>query len=209
MTNVRHPVVILKAKKQIPGLIVQAKTISAAIAANATLFPTPSLPLSQLNNDVAALELAQTQAKSRTVGAVQARDLKAKAVGDDLKAILAYVQSLINASPAQAAAYATAASLALKTVTPQKLAPLVATLALASGSVDLVAHKFASKAQTVFHEWQSSLDGGKTWVAGQPTKLAHTTLTGFPVLTTVSFRHRVNSSKGPAEWSQAVSIIVH
>jgi len=60
----------------------------------------------------------------------------------------------------------------------------------------------------VTFNWQSSAEGGKTWISAPSTPLATTTLEGLTPLTTYAFRVSVTVSKTAGEWSQAVSILV-
>jgi hypothetical protein len=74
-----------------------------------------------------------------------------------------------------------------------------------TGSVTLVAPAAAHRAS---YEWESSADGGTTWVAAAPSLQAKTVVTGLKAGTTVLFRYRPVVKGGAANWSQAVSLLV-
>ncbi len=52
------------------------------------------------------------------------------------------------------------------------------------------------------YDWESSLDGGKTWVAAPSSLQAKTTLVGFTPGVTVMFRYRAVTKTGEGNWSQ-------
>lgn len=74
-----------------------------------------------------------------------------------------------------------------------------------SGSAKIVAVVAARRAS---YEWQSSVDGGKTWVEAAGTLKASTTITGLPVGTAVQFRYRALTKAGEGDWSQAIVLVV-
>src|SRR5208337_3645198 len=74
-----------------------------------------------------------------------------------------------------------------------------------TGSVKLVA---AAAARRAAYEWQSSTDGGKTWVNAPSTLQARTTLPGLAAGTTVQFKYRPVTTAGEGDWSQPVSLLV-
>ncbi len=61
-----------------------------------------------------------------------------------------------------------------------------------------------------FFNWQSTGDGGKTFVTLPSTPKSKTTVANLPPLTTYGFRVCVTNSDGVmGEWSQIVSFLVH
>ena len=74
-----------------------------------------------------------------------------------------------------------------------------------SGSARLVAVSAGSRA---CYDWESSLDGGKTWVAAPSSLQAKTTIVGFTPGVTVMFRFRAVTKTGEGNWSQPVSLII-
>jgi hypothetical protein len=74
-----------------------------------------------------------------------------------------------------------------------------------SGAVKLVT---ASAGNRASYDWESSIDGGKTWAALPSTLQAKTSVTGLPAGTTAQFRYRAVTKTGVADWSQPVSLLV-
>jgi hypothetical protein len=80
-----------------------------------------------------------------------------------------------------------------------------ATPAGVTGSVKLVA---ASAGRRAAHNWQYSLDGGKTWVDAASTLQAKATITGLTAGATVQFRYQLLIKTGEENWSQVVQLVV-
>jgi hypothetical protein len=200
------PKVVLHAPHTALAWLVLAKAVYDGLSNNKGLFVTPNPPLPQLSTDIDAFDAAETATHSRTVGAAATRDAKLVIVKADLAEVCVYVQGLVNADPANAATIAQSAGLSLRKVGVHSKAELSAKPdTTTSGSVDLVAKLGGVKAA---HEWQYSIDGGKTWASVQTTLQAKTTITGLSPATTVLFRHRAITKTGPDAWSQPVSMIV-
>ncbi len=158
-------------------------------------------------SDINALIAAQNLAKTRAKGAVQARDAKLAVVITDLNQERAYVESIADANLANAAAIANSAGMEVRKqgAHPKKSAVNVKQ-AKASGSVAVTALVGSKQKQS--HEWQYSIDGGKTYVGAPPTLQAKTTIPGLTVGVTVLVRHRAVLLTGPASWSDPVSLTV-
>jgi hypothetical protein len=202
-----NPRVVLRSPKTALAWLVLAKAVYDGLSNNKGLFVTPNPPLPQLSTDIDAFDAAETATHSRTVGAAATRDAKLVIVKADLAEVCVYVQGLVNADPANAATIAQSAGLSLRKVGVHSKAELSAKPdTTTSGSVDLVAK--LGDATTAAHEWQYSIDGGKTWASVQTTLQAKTTITGLTPATTVLFRHRAITKTGPDAWSQPVSMIV-
>jgi hypothetical protein len=58
------------------------------------------------------------------------------------------------------------------------------------------------------YEWESSVDGGKTWTPAPPTLQAKTDISGLPAGTVVQFRFRAVTKTGATDWSQVTSLLV-
>jgi len=63
-------------------------------------------------------------------------------------------------------------------------------------------------ARRASYEWQSSLDGGKTWTILPTTLQAKTTVSGLTLGATVMFRSRPVTRTRKGGWSQLTSIVV-
>lgn len=196
--------VVLKLdQKSIPKLVDRVTAIVSAMTANKSTFPTPSPTLAQIQTDLTALSAAQAALKGHTGSRVD-RDAAVKVIVADMSQTHAYVQSLANANPAQAATIAGDAAMTLRTSTRPPKAPL-ASKQKVSGSVIVVA-KAVKGAKS--NEWQYSTDG-KTWIDLPPTSKATTTVPNLTVATTVSFRHRVLTKTGQSDWGQPISALVN
>jgi hypothetical protein len=203
VTPVTH--VALHKGRSIGSIIALAKAINAAMAANTTIFPSPNPSVVIFTSDITALDTAETNVRQKLPGAVPIRDEKLMIVVKDLDLLRAYVEQVANASPAQALSIVQAAGMSVRKTTTGTKTDLSVKPGKTSGSVDVVA-KLATGGHA--HEWQFSLDGGKTWSALPATLAAKTTLTGLAPGATVSVRHRAITKTGPDDWSQTVSAIV-
>jgi len=187
-------------------ILALAKAIATAVAANKLLFPAPNPSLAQLTSDIAALDVAETATHTRATGTVETRNAKLAVVNSDLDLLRAYVQTVADADPANAASIATSAGMFVRKATTKVKQDLTAkpnkTL---SGSVDVVVKASSSRES---QEWQYSLDG-KTWVDAPPTLQSKTTIAGFTPGTIAYFRHRAVTKTGRTDWSQPVSLMVH
>jgi hypothetical protein len=205
-TSIVHRIIVLiglTLKAGIAAFIERAKAIVNAMQSNAKIFTSPSPSFTQTLADIQALEDAQTAFKNH-VGTKAVRDDKLKIVANDMQQHHGYVQQLVNASPAEAATIAAAASMTLRNP-PARHKSDLAVKHVGSGTVKLTARgeKLAHA-----HNWQLSTDGGKTWVDAPDTTRASTTITGLTPGANVMYRHRVLTKAGPGDWSQAIAAIV-
>ena len=119
----------------------------------------------------------------------------------DLHGLHGYVQQVASANVAHAEAIATAAAMTLRKVGARHKRDL-AIQQVVSGTVKVVAK--ATKGGRSY-EWQSSTDGGKTWVSLPPTAQSSTTVTGLTPGVLTHFRQRVVTKAGPGDWSEPSS----
>jgi hypothetical protein len=96
------------------------------------------------------------------------------------------VQQLANASPTQAANIAAAAAMALRKSGAHPKSDLTVNQTV-SGTVHVVARTVKGAKS---HEWQYSVDGGKTWTSASPTTKANTLISGLSPGTLVQVRQR-------------------
>jgi hypothetical protein len=197
-------VVVLLLPTRVPALIKFAQAVVAGLTNNA-FFPTPNPPLPALSTLIAKLDTAETAAKTRAVGTVEARDVAKEALVQALHDVRAYVQSIANANPEQAAAMITSAALRSKTIPARLKADLAVTAGNVTGAAKIEAKAVARRAA---YEWQWSADGGKTWTSLPPTLQARTTVVGLPVGVTCSFRVRALTRTGEGDWSQTITYLV-
>jgi len=198
--------VALGLPRKVADLLVFAQTIHDTMAANSKELPSPSPALTVIQTDIAALTTEQAAVKARSPGAVTNRDQAAKTLRVDLGSERAYVESLVNADPANAVAIAQAAGMKLRKPAPARNKPPLAVKAGAtSGVVKLVAK--ATQGAKANH-WQMSTDGGKTWVDLPTTTGASTTVANLTPATTVQFRQSVVTKDGEGDWSLPVPHVV-
>jgi hypothetical protein len=213
MSTLRFIHVIVKAKVNKKALYVAvAGSISAALLAHAGSYPGCPVDPNTFKTQVATLTSWQAQARDRVPGAAAQRDLALAVVAGCVELIRAFIEQLCNASPEQAATLAQGAGLHLSTLTPRAKVPLRAKQGDQPGTVVL----FASVALLAigkggrYFSWQSSIDGGRTWVSAPATPRAKTTITGLPLLTEVLFRACVTQNKtGQGPWTAPLPFLVH
>ncbi len=160
----------------------------------------------QFTSDIGDLVTAENAAKMRTKGAVQTRDAKLGVVLADLKQLVAYVETVANADPSNAAAIAMSAGMVIKKQPVTTKNDLDFRKSAVSGSVVVMAR--VGSRQKEAHEWEYSVDGGKTWLTLPTTTQAKTTITGLTSGTSVQVRHRAVSNTGITAWSDAASSMV-
>ena len=180
--------------------VVQAMTGNPWFASLAALVTTTSA-------DLDALYAAQATALTRAKGTAATRDLKKKAVVDDLNGLKAGVQLVMNQNPQQAAAIAESAGMWEKKPGARWKAALAARMGVAPGEVLVRAKKVPGRG--IAYEWQCSSDGGKTWIGMGTTTVADTSALGLTVGTTYQFRFRTTLKKKTGDWSDSISFVVH
>ncbi|MFT3775155.1 MAG: hypothetical protein QM820_58150 [Minicystis sp.] len=166
-------------------------------------FPNPPVPLEVVKDHLDTYASDQQRARLRTSGAAAQRDVSRAVVMQDLMLLRAYVQSVAQASPAEAAAIAESAGMSLRRTKGYHRSELAVKFT-APGTVVLTAKAVAPKAS---YYWQHSLDG-QTWTSAPETLQATTTIAGLPSRTVVYFRYRALINKGMGEFSQVVSLFV-
>jgi len=204
-TNTIH--VVLKLPTRMADYIVAGQKIHDTMAANPSTIKAPNPALTVLQTDLTTLVTKQAEAKTRAQGAVAARNAAKKQVADDLSQERAYVETLCNADPTNAAAIAGDAAMFIrKSAAPKVKAPLAVKAGKVSGAVNLVAK--ATKGARL-NEWQYSIDGGKTWTALPATTKASTSMASLTPGATVTVQQRAfTKAEGWSNWTQPVSLLV-
>ncbi|MFT3771434.1 MAG: hypothetical protein QM820_38965 [Minicystis sp.] len=195
------------------SVLARAYAVSNGMAADPTRFASPSPPLPELQAQIAKVEDADKQARSRVKGAAKVRDLERARLIRMLDTECGYVRTLCDASPDEASVIIQAAGMVSAAPRVHARTALKATRGAASGTVDLVASVSLlvggrSSKKRVFH-WQSTTDGGKTFTDAPATPTGKTTILGLTPLTVVGFRTKVVTTARSGEWSPIVSIVVH
>ena len=203
-TKTHRCIASLKPPGPVPALILFAQSIVAKMTGNAS-FPSPTPTLAVVIQAIHDLATAETAAIASTTGAVSARNEKKAALLTLLRQLMGYVQSVADADVEQGASIIESASFAVRKAVAHKPRVFDAVQGAVSGSVKLVA---ATGARRASYEWQSSIDGGKTWVTAPSTLQAKTVITGLTPGASVLFRSRSVTKAGEGDWSQSVTLIV-
>ena len=204
MENRRYPIALFL-PRVVLALIAFGRHVVQCMTGNAW-FPAPSPPLGQVTDDLDALEAAETIARQRAPGAAAARDLKKKAVEDDLTGLKAYVHAIALKNIASAMAIILSAGLTPKQLGHRSRLPIEALMGPVPGRVLLRAK---ARGARVAYEWELSSDSGKSWVAIGITTDADTSVDGLVNGTVYMFRVRTTVKKTTGGWTQPVSFMVH
>jgi hypothetical protein len=186
------------------SLVVFARAIVEAMTKN-PWFTTPVPPLSKLQAAIDQLDKANTAALSRTTGLAGAKNEARKKLVDLLHLVKAYVQSVADENPDEAASIITSAALHVVGKSLVVKLTLAVRKGRVSGSVELVAKAVAKLAT---YDWQVSEDGGKTWIDLPRTLQAKTTRSGLVTGRTYWFRTRALTRRWATNWSDPVAYVV-
>ncbi|MFO0755343.1 MAG: hypothetical protein U0359_02555 [Byssovorax sp.] len=200
------PVAVLMYPKQTHAFITFAHAVHNAMAQNLKL-PKPTPDLATVAADIAALEDAENKAATKAKGTIAVRNAKQKKVVFDLQHLRDYVQSVAEtqSSPADAVAVIESAFMTVRKPPVRSKPPIEARNNGAAGSVILIA-KALAPATTYF--WEHSQDQ-ITWTSLPPTMKSRTTASGLASAHTYAFRFKALTPKGPIDYSQVVSLLVH
>jgi type II secretory pathway component PulJ len=190
---------------RIPALITMAKGIIAALTGNTATFPSPDPSLAALSAALTDLETAESSVQARTRGAVAGRNEKRKELVTLLEQLKAYVQKVADANSETSAQTIQSIGLAVRKNALRQKQTFAAKTGPISGTIDLTAAVTARRAS---YEWQSSLDGGKTWTSLPTTIQSKTTVSGLTPGVTATFRSRTVTQTGEGDWTQATAIVV-
>jgi hypothetical protein len=199
------PVPVLKVPRTSLGLIMFARKVHNAFVNNPT-FPNPTPALSVVETHIDELEDAESNAVSRTKGAVALRDAKQKRVQEDLAMLRAYVQSVVSEgmTPAEAAAAIESAYMSVRKAYSRSVPEVSVKSADVSGKVLLAAKAVAPKAVYV---WEYSVDQSK-WTRLPETMTSRTELSGLTPACLYYFRFRALTRAGWRDYSHVVSLVV-
>jgi hypothetical protein len=183
-----------------------AKGVVASLTGNA-LFTPPPPELATLATDTDAYDKASVAAPGGGKVAVAVRKAARAKVIADLKHICDRVQAVAEtqATAADAAAIIVGAGLRIKRVVKRNKPPVRASYGATSGSVVLDALRVAAVAM---YFWELSLDQ-KVWSSAPETMKSRLVVTGLTPGQIYYFRFRAQTRKGPVDYSQIVSLMVH
>ncbi|MFO0762377.1 MAG: hypothetical protein U0359_38410 [Byssovorax sp.] len=162
-------------------------------------------------DEVMAFDTAQQLALTRAKRAVGARNVKAAELVTGLEMERAYVQSLADASPEQAPVIIEAAGMIVAGTTTYVKPFLRAKQDVPSGAVHVFFNAgvlAAGATGKVLYEWQSSSDGGTTWISAPLTPYGHMAFEGLIPTQSYGFRVRFADRKGAHGWSQVLTYVV-
>ena len=197
--------VTLNPPKRVVEWLVFAQGVHDKMAANSKSLPNPSPTLVVFQTDINTLATKEALVTAKAPDAVIDRDAALKVVKVDLSNERAYVESVVNADPANAASIAADAGMSLRKAPVRNKPPLAVKAGATSGLVHVVA-KATQGAKA--NDWQMSTDGGKTWVDLPSTTKARTEVANLAPGTTVQFRQRVLTKGGEGDWSMPVQHVV-
>jgi hypothetical protein len=189
-----------------------AGSVSAAYLAHAGSYAGAPVDPNTFKDQVATMTSWHAQARDRVPGAAAQRDEALTIVATSMELLRAFCEQLCNASPEQAATLAQGMAMYVFARAPRAKGPLRVKQGTQPGTVVLYASAslLATGKGGRYFSWQSSIDGGKSWVSAPSTPKASTNLTGLPVLTEVLFRACVTQNKtGQGPWTAPVPFLVH
>jgi hypothetical protein len=199
-----QPIVSLNLPATATALISYANVVLQKTTNNPSL-PSPTPTLAAIQTAVAALQAAETTARTRVTGAATAAREKRLALAALLKQLASYIQATANASGADAASVIESAGVHVRKIPTHHARVFAAKQGPVSGAATIVAPSAGLRSS---FEWQYSTDGGKTWVTAPPTVQAKTTVSGPPTAAITEFKYRAVTNDGAGDWSAAVALLV-
>jgi hypothetical protein len=197
-------IVVLKPPKAHGAFITLARHIANCLS-DASLFPSPTVPVPVLMAAIVTLEEAEANVLRLGQGAAADRNAKRAAVMGLLESERMYVQTLGNALPLEDALMLVAHSgFSAKKSSGYARGGFRARQGKESGSVYLAAP--AEKVPTIY-SWQWSSDG-ETWVDAPDTTHAHTTISGLTPGKDYHFRYRFKTGGVLHDWSDPIVFFV-
>jgi hypothetical protein len=209
-TVITKVIAVLNTKKlqQIGAFMAKAKLVRQNMNGN-TWFPNPPVSLADsgvFDTDIKALDVAETTALTRAMGAAKIRDDKKQIVLNDLHLLMAYVQTIIDANPKNAETIAISSGFDVKHIASRsKEAISVKPKKGESGTMVVTVKKIAG---TLANLWEYSTDGGKTWLEMDATGKGKIEITGLIPGSSLIVRNRPILRKGKGTWLQSASVIV-
>ena len=206
-TVIKKVIAVLNMKKllKIGNFINKALFIVRSMTGNAW-FPAPPVSLATVSTDIGNLVTAQTIALSRAKGTAQDRNDKKAIVLADLHQLLAYVQNVANLNPKNAETIIESSGFDFKLEAPHlKQAIAVKPKKGESGTMIATVKKIDG---TMASLWQTSADGGRTWVSLDPTAKGRIEITGLTPGSTLMVKHLPVLRKGKGTWLISAAVVV-
>jgi hypothetical protein len=168
-------------------------------------FPAPVPELAIVQAAVDDLDEAEVATRTRAMGTAANRNARRAALMSHLELLKAYVQSVADADPDNAASIIESSGMHVKRVRPYPARVFAAKPGPNSGTVILLAPKAGNRAG---YEWAYSLDAKKTWASLPFTVQTTTTVKGLKRGSTVWFRYRAVTKGGGGDWCDPVFLLV-
>ena len=191
------------------------KLIRQDMKQNSTVFTTPPIPVADngtFDNDIKALDTAETLALTRVTGSAAARDVAKKTVIDDVHSLQGYVQALADAlhNTQKAVALIGLSGFDVSLREPHSKNDFTVMKTKISGTVKLALNvkKIMAGEKRFSVKWDMSPDEGKT-ITELPTTIKGSTL--VPNLTPGAymwFRYMAVLKDGEHGWSEWVKALV-
>jgi hypothetical protein len=194
---------VLKMPRRNSAIAPFATAILNAMTGNTSL-PSPTPPLSTVTADLSAFQAAEAAVVTRVKGAAATRNEALATLHADLEHLMAYVQLVADASPANAQSTIESAGFSIRKDATHPKSTLKVEAGPASGSVKLIARAIAHRAS---YEWQFSTDQ-KSWTLAPVTLQAKTDIPGLTSGTVYYFRFRGVTKAGEGAYSQVVFLLV-
>ncbi len=202
--SIHRSIAILKLPDPALALLNYVQDVVKAMTGNpAFTSPVPALAL--VTAAASALQVAEYAVLSRAHGAVVTRNDKRVALVMLMDQLRGYVQTTADADLENSAAIIKSAGLSVRKTPTRAARTFTVKAGAVSGSARLAAPSAGNRS---FYEWQSSTDGGKTWVTTSSTLKTTTTVTGLTPGSTVWFRYRPFTKAGEGDWSPAIPFVV-
>jgi len=202
--SLQRATVSLKLPAKVADLIAYTTGVVHAMTNNPA-FPAPVPTLAALSAAVTDLQAAETVALTRVRGAAAARDDKRAVVVSLLQQLRGSVQAVADATPENGATIIQSTGLAVRKLVVRPARVFAVKAGPLTGTATATT---AIAARRASYEWESSVDGGKTWVSAPVTLKSKATILGLPAGTVVQFRSRAVTKSGEGDWSQVVAMLV-
>jgi hypothetical protein len=190
--------------------LAQGKAASSVTTTNAAQFTSIQGQVQQMQADCTALDVAQAAAKGKGDAERKTRNAKLTDFKKSYRAFVGAVQVLCDNAPDPSHATEIAAFAGIPVVQRPAHGKLdFYGKAVGGGVVHLYAKLPTKKSARIFHEWQGSTDGAKTWSTLGQTNDASLAVPNLTPATHVSFRHRATVKNMTSDWSQVIVILVH
>ncbi len=209
-TVIKKVIVVLNMNKikKMGVFIAKAKLIRQSMKGN-NWFLNPPIVLTDngaFDNDIKALDSAQTTALTRAMGAAKTRDDRQAIVLNDLHLLLAYVQTIIDANPKNAETIGIGSGFDIQHESIRNKAEI--TVKPKKGESGTMLATVKKVEGTIANLWQFSTDEGKTWNELDATSGGKIEITGLIPRSSLIVKHRPILRKGKGTWLQSAIVTV-